>query len=148
MTKKHVAVIMGGWSPERDISLISGEGCAKALEASNYQVSRIDAGRNLAEQLQAVKPDVIFNALHGQFGEDGYIQSVIERYRIPYTHSGVIASSIAMDKELSKKILIYSIASVIIYISSGSTANSINIFAQTASINIPNRNLSCSAFNL
>lgn len=104
MTKKHVAVIMGGWSPERDISLISGEGCAKALEASNYQVSRIDAGHNLAEQLQAVKPDVIFNALHGVGGEDGVVQGLFELLEIPYTHSGVMASALAMDKIQAKKI--------------------------------------------
>lgn len=104
MTKKHVAVVMGGWSPERDISLISGEGCAKALEASNYQVSRIDAGRNLAEQLQAVNPDVVFNALHGVGGEDGVVQGVFELLEIPYTHSGVMASALAMDKIQAKKI--------------------------------------------
>lgn len=102
--KKHVAVIMGGWSPERDISLISGEGCAKALEASNYQVSRIDAGRNLVEQLQDVKPDVIFNALHGVGGEDGVVQGVFELLEIPYTHSGVMASALAMDKIQAKKV--------------------------------------------
>ena len=106
MTKKHVAVVMGGWSPERDISLISGEGCAKALEASNYQVSRIDAGRNLAEQLQAVNPDVVFNALHGVGGEDGVVQGVFELLEIPYTHSGVMASALAMDKIQAKKIFV------------------------------------------
>ena len=94
MTKKHVAVVMGGWSPERDISLISGEGCAKALEASNYQVSRI----------QAVNPDVVFNALHGVGGEDGVVQGVFELLEIPYTHSGVMASALAMDKIQAKKI--------------------------------------------
>ena len=104
MTKKHVAVVMGGWSPERDISLISGDGCAIALEASDYQVSRIDAGRSLAEQLQAVKPDVIFNALHGVGGEDGVVQGVFELLEIPYTHSGVMASALAMDKIQAKKI--------------------------------------------
>ena len=104
MTKKHVAVVMGGWSPERDISLISGDGCAIALEASDYQVSRIDAGRRLAEQLQAVKPDVIFNALHGVGGEDGVVQGVFELLEIPYTHSGVMASALAMDKIQAKKI--------------------------------------------
>ena len=104
MTKKHVAVVMGGWSPERDISLISGDGCAIALEASDYQDSRIDAGRSLAEQSQAVKPDVIFNALHGVGGEDGVVQGVFELLEIPYTHSGVMASALAMDKIQAKKI--------------------------------------------
>lgn len=102
--RKHVAVVMGGWSPEREISMISGEGCAAALEQSGYRVSRVDAGRDLAAQLKSVAPDVIFNALHGVGGEDGVVQGLFEVLEIPYTHSGVLASALAMDKILAKKI--------------------------------------------
>jgi D-alanine-D-alanine ligase len=100
----HVAVLMGGWSPERDVSLVSGEKCAAALRALGYQVSEIDVDRNLHDQLNALKPDVCFNALHGVGGEDGEVQGLLEVLQIPYTHSGVRASSLAMDKHLSKQI--------------------------------------------
>ena len=99
---KHVAVLMGGWASEREVSLASGKGCADALRRAGYQVTTIDVGRDLAERLEAVKPDVVFNALHGRFGEDGTVQGVLEVMGIPYTHSGVLASALAMDKHQSK----------------------------------------------
>ena len=104
MGMKHVAVVMGGWSPEREISLISGADCAKALREAGYQVSKIDVGRDLVAQLQETAPDVVFNALHGVGGEDGVVQGVFELLEIPYTHSGVLASALAMDKVQAKKV--------------------------------------------
>ena len=102
---KHVAVLMGGWSAERPVSLNSGRGCADALEARGYRVSRVDVGRDVADVLARLKPDVAFNALHGRVGEDGTIQGVLEILRIPYTHSGVLASALAMQKDLAKVVL-------------------------------------------
>jgi D-alanine-D-alanine ligase len=102
---KHVAVLMGGWSAERPVSLNSGRGCADALEARGYRVSRIDVDRNIAAVLANLKPDVAFNALHGKVGEDGTIQGVLEILSIPYTHSGVLASALAMQKDLAKLVL-------------------------------------------
>ena len=102
---KHVAVLMGGWSAERPVSLNSGRGCADALEARGYRVTRIDVDRSVAETLARLKPDVAFNALHGRVGEDGAIQGVLEILRIPYTHSGVLASALAMQKDLTKVLL-------------------------------------------
>jgi D-alanine-D-alanine ligase len=104
MTGKHVAVLMGGWVSERPVSLSSGKECADALERAGYKVTRIDMDRNVAEVLRQLKPDVVFNALHGPFGEDGSIQGVLELLQIPYTHSGVLASALAMDKERAKTI--------------------------------------------
>jgi D-alanine-D-alanine ligase len=103
---KSVAVLMGGWSPEREVSLSSGHECAKALADRGYAVRVIDAGRDLPTLLRALEPcpDVIFNALHGIGGEDGTIQGVFEMLRIPYTHSGVLASSVAMHKPTAKSI--------------------------------------------
>ncbi|WP_417233046.1 D-alanine--D-alanine ligase [Brevundimonas sp.] len=101
----HVAVLMGGLSSEREVSLSSGKGCAEALEAQGARVTRIDAGRDLAQVLAALKPDVVFNALHGHYGEDGCAQGVLETLAIPYTHSGVLASALAMDKSRSKAVL-------------------------------------------
>jgi len=101
---KHVAVLMGGWSSERPVSLSSGEACADALEAEGYRVSRIDVDRNVSALLQELKPDVAFNALHGPYGEDGAIQGILEYLDIPYTHSGVLASALAMDKERAKTV--------------------------------------------
>lgn len=103
--KKHVAVVMGGWSSERQVSLWSGEPCADALEKSGYQVTRIDMDRDIAATLSALKPDVVFNALHGPFGEDGCIQGILEILGIPYTHSGVLASALAMDKVRTKAVI-------------------------------------------
>ena len=102
---KHVAVLMGGWSAERPVSLNSGRGCADALEAMGYRVTRIDVDRSIADTLARLKPDVVFNALHGRFGEDGTIQGVLEILRVPYTHSGVLASALAMQKDLAKVVL-------------------------------------------
>ncbi|MEY4241371.1 MAG: hypothetical protein RJA14_1067, partial [Pseudomonadota bacterium] len=101
----HVAVLMGGLSSEREVSLSSGKGCADALERQVARVSRVDAGRDLARVLADLKPDVVFNALHGAWGEDGCVQGVLETLGIPYTHSGVLASALAMDKEKSKAVL-------------------------------------------
>ncbi len=98
----HVAVLMGGWSAEREVSLSSGKGCADALEAEGFRVTRIDVDRNLAQTLTALRPNVCFNALHGRWGEDGCVQGLLELLAIPYTHSGVLASSVAMHKEQTK----------------------------------------------
>ena len=102
----HVAVLMGGISAERQVSLSSGEECAKALERQGARVSRVDACRDLANVLSGlIKPDVALNCLHGAWGEDGCVQGVLETLRIPYTHSGVLASALAMDKDKSKAVL-------------------------------------------
>lgn len=103
--RDHVAVLMGGWSAEREISLSSGKAVAAALEGEGYRVSMIDVGRDVAVRIAQATPDVCFNALHGRFGEDGCIQGVLECLAIPYTHSGVLASSLAMHKERAKDVL-------------------------------------------
>jgi D-alanine-D-alanine ligase len=102
---KHVAVLMGGWSAEREISLRSGKACADALEAQGYRVSRIDVDRDVAQVLAKLKPDVAFNVLHGRPGEDGTIQGILEIQRIPYTHSGVLASALAMNKAAARVVM-------------------------------------------
>jgi D-alanine-D-alanine ligase len=99
---KHVAVLMGGWSAEREVSLRSGRACAEALARLGYRVTRIDVGRDIAAVLTTVKPDVAFNVLHGRPGEDGTLQGVLEVLAIPYTHSGVMASAVAMQKDIAK----------------------------------------------
>jgi D-alanine-D-alanine ligase len=104
MTDKHVAVLMGGFSSERPVSLSSGASCADALEKEGYRVTRVDVGRDVASVLGALRPDVAFNALHGPFGEDGTIQGILEYLEIPYTHSGVLASALAMDKGQAKHV--------------------------------------------
>ncbi len=101
----HVAVLLGGLSSEREVSLVSGRECAAALERLGAKVSRIDAGRDVADALSKARPDVVFNALHGAWGEDGCVQGVLETLAIPYTHSGVLASALAMDKAKSKAVL-------------------------------------------
>ena len=101
----HVAVLLGGLSSEREVSLVSGAACAKALEALGAKVTRVDAGRDLAQVLTDLKPDVCFNALHGEWGEDGCVQGVLETLDLPYTHCGVLASALAMDKARSKAVL-------------------------------------------
>ena len=101
---KRVAVLLGGLSPEREVSLVSGAACAKALREEGYDVTEIDAGHDLAEQLHKAKPDAAFNALHGRWGEDGCVQGVLELLQIPYTHSGVLASALAMHKERAKTV--------------------------------------------
>ena len=100
----RVAVIMGGWSSERPVSLSSGKGMADAARQSGFDVVEIDVTRQLAQQLAEVKPDVVLNALHGPWSEDGCVQGVLENMGIPYTHSGVMSSALAMNKEMSKKI--------------------------------------------
>ena len=102
--KKKVLVICGGISKERIISLETGKEVARELKKNKYKVTICEPDNNLLKNINLYKPNVIFNALHGQFGEDGYIQTILETQKIPYTHSGVISSSIAMDKEISKKI--------------------------------------------
>ena len=104
--KKKILILSGGISKERLISLDTGKQVAKELKKNGYKVKISEPDNNLEKNIKIFKPNVIFNALHGQFGEDGYIQTILERFKIPYTHSGVIASSIAMDKEISKKIFI------------------------------------------
>ena len=100
----HVAVVMGGWSAERDVSLVSGAAVAKGLRAKDYKVTEVDAGRDLAQQLSALKPDLAFNALHGRWGEDGCVQGLFEVLGLPYTHSGVMASALAMNKPVAKRL--------------------------------------------
>ena len=104
--KKKILILSGGISKERLISLDTGLQVANELKKNRYKVKICEPDTNLEKIIKNFKPSVIFNALHGQFGEDGYIQSIIERFKIPYTHSGVIASAIAMDKDISKKIFI------------------------------------------
>ena len=104
--KKKILVLCGGISKERLISLETGKQVVKELKKNQYKVITSEPNNTLLKRIKVFKPDVIFNALHGQFGEDGYIQTILETQKIPYTHSGVIASSIAMDKEISKEIFI------------------------------------------
>jgi D-alanine-D-alanine ligase len=105
MASKHVAVLLGGWSAEREVSLRSGKACADALERQGYRASRVDVGRDLATVLTALKPDVALNMLHGRPGEDGTIQGLLEVLGIPYSHSGVLASALAMQKDMAKPVL-------------------------------------------
>ena len=104
--KKKILILSGGISKERLISLDTGLQVAKELKKSGYKIKISEPDNNLEKNIRKFKPSIIFNALHGQFGEDGYMQTILEQFKIPYTHSGVIASSIAMDKEVSKKIFI------------------------------------------
>ena len=105
LSGRHVALLLGGLSSERDVSLVSGRECGDALERLGAKVTRVDAGRDLAQVLARLKPDVCFNALHGEWGEDGCVQGVLETLNLPYTHSGVLASALAMDKAKSKAVL-------------------------------------------
>jgi len=106
LPRLHVAVLMGGWSSERPVSLMSGEGVAKALEGKGHRVTRIDMGRDIALKLAEAKPDVVFNALHGAPGEDGTVQGMMDLMGLTYTHSGLATSVIAIDKELTKQALV------------------------------------------
>lgn len=101
MRNKHIAVLMGGWHFEREVSLRSGEAVYNALLELGYKATKIDFDRNIVERLKEIKPDVVFNALHGDHGEDGRIQGLLDILYIPYTHSGIVASSISMDKVLT-----------------------------------------------
>src|SRR5258706_5180715 len=106
MTKmKHVAVLMGGWSAEREVSLRSGEACADALDRNGYRVTRIAVARDIAAVLASVKPDVALNLLHGRPGEDGTIQGLLEILQIPYSHSGPLSSALAMQKSVAKVVM-------------------------------------------
>jgi len=102
--KKKVVVLMGGLSGERKISFLTGKACAESLRKKKYKVIELDAKGYFAKKLKVLKPQIVFNALHGRYGEDGFVQSILESLRISYTHSGVISSSLAMDKELSRNI--------------------------------------------
>ncbi|MDO6413483.1 D-alanine--D-alanine ligase [Sphingomonas sp. BIUV-7] len=102
----HVVVLMGGWSAEREVSLVSGEGCAKACESLGHRVTRIDMGRDVALKLAAAAPDIVFNALHGSPGEDGTVQGMLDLMGLTYTHSGLATSVVAIDKELTKQALV------------------------------------------
>ena len=102
---KHIAVLMGGWSAERDVSLRSGKACADALERQGFRVSRIDVTRDIATVLRELQPDAALNLLHGRPGEDGTLQGMLEVLGIPYTHSGVLSSALAMQKDLAKVVL-------------------------------------------
>jgi D-alanine-D-alanine ligase len=106
MDKLHIVVLMGGWSAEREVSLTSGRGVADALESRGHRVTRIDMDRDIAQRLAAAKPDVVFNALHGTPGEDGSVQGMMDLMGIRYTHSGLATSVIAIDKELTKLVLV------------------------------------------
>ena len=98
----HIAMLQGGWSSEREVSLVSGSECAAALKRKGYRVTQIDVGRDIGFVLPEIKPDVAFNALHGTWGEDGCVQGILEVLGVPYTHSGVLASALAMDKAMAK----------------------------------------------
>ncbi|MGE5953693.1 MAG: D-alanine--D-alanine ligase [Qipengyuania vulgaris] len=106
MQNLHVAVLMGGWANERPVSLMSGEGVAKALEGRGHKVTRIDMDRDVAARIAEAKPDVVFNALHGVPGEDGSVQGMLDLMGVPYTHSGLATSVIAIDKQLTKQALV------------------------------------------
>src|SRR5258706_3587222 len=102
---RHVALLMGGLSPEREGSLVTGRACGDALDRLGAKTTRIDAGRDIAEVLARLRPDVCFNALHGEWGEDGWVQGILETLQLPYSHSGVLASALAMDKQKSKSVM-------------------------------------------
>ncbi len=104
MIKKHIAVLMGGWNSEREVSLRSGEAVYNALVELGYKATKINFDRNIVVKLNEVNPDIVFNALHGRYGEDGRIQGLLDILNIPYTHSGIVAAAISMDKVLTSKI--------------------------------------------
>ncbi len=102
--KQHVAVLMGGWSAEREVSLVTGAAVVTALGQAGFRATGVDVDRDVAQELKKLKPDVVFNALHGRFGEDGTIQGLLEILGLPYTHSGVLASALAMNKPVAKRL--------------------------------------------
>ena len=104
MSLRHIAVLLGGRSAEREVSLVSGRACADALRAEGFETSEIDPRGDICEALARVRPDAVFNALHGRWGEDGCVQGLLELMRIPYTHSGVLASALAMHKQRAKDV--------------------------------------------
>ena len=101
-----IVVLMGGLSGERKISFLTGKACFKALKKNGYKVRQLDAKGNFIDILKKLKPKLVFNALHGRYGEDGFVQGILESLKIPYTHSGVLSSNLAMDKELSRILFI------------------------------------------
>ena len=125
--KKKILILAGGISKERSISLDTGLQVAKELKKNGYKVKISEPDGNLSKNINQFKPNIIFNALHGQFGEDGYIQTILEGFKIPYTHSGVIASSLAMDKAISKKIFIKNKISTPKYIKYSYEENNLNL---------------------
>ena len=125
--KKKILILAGGISKERSISLDTGLQVAKELKKNGYKVKISEPDGNLSKNINQFKPNIIFNALHGQFGEDGYIQTILEGFKIPYTHSGVIASSLAMDKAISKKIFIKNKINTPKYIKYSYEENNINL---------------------
>jgi D-alanine-D-alanine ligase len=125
--KKKILILAGGISKERLISLDTGLQVAKELKKNGYKVKISEPDGNLSKNINQFKPNVIFNALHGQFGEDGYIQTILEGFKIPYTHSGVIASSLAMDKAISKKIFIQNKINTPKYIRYSNEENNFNL---------------------
>tara|TARA_Y100000590_G_scaffold57332_1_gene60256 strand:- start:9572 stop:10492 length:921 start_codon:yes stop_codon:yes gene_type:complete len=102
--KNSIVILMGGLSGERKISFLTGKACSQALKKRGYKVVELDAKGYFSDQLKKIKPKIVFNALHGRYGEDGFVQSILESLKLPYTHSGVLSSSLAMDKELSRNI--------------------------------------------
>jgi D-alanine-D-alanine ligase len=106
MNPLHIAVLMGGWSAEREVSLVTGAGVAEALQGRGHRVTRIDMGRDVAQRLSEARPDVVFNALHGTPGEDGTVQGLMDLMGLKYTHSGLATSVVAIDKELTKQVLV------------------------------------------
>jgi D-alanine-D-alanine ligase len=106
VTPLHIAVLMGGWSAEREVSLMSGAGIAEALESLGHRVTRIDMDRDVALRIAEARPDVVFNALHGTPGEDGTVQGMLDLMGVKYTHSGLVTSVIAIDKQLTKQALV------------------------------------------
>ena len=100
--KNLIVALMGGESGERKISFLTGKACSKALKKRGYRVRELDAKGYFVKKLKRLKPKIVFNALHGKYGEDGFVQSILESLKIPYTHSGILSSSLAMDKELSR----------------------------------------------
>lgn len=106
MNSKHIAILKGGLSSEREVSLVTGAAVAKAIGELGYRVTEVDVGRDIAQALTKLKPDIAFNALHGTYGEDGCVQGVLEFLQIPYTHSGVLASALAMNKPMAKTLFV------------------------------------------
>ena len=102
--KSLIVMLVGGLSGERKISFLTGKACSNALRKRGYKVKELDAKGHFVNELRKLKPKLVFNALHGKYGEDGFVQSILESLKVPYTHSGVLSSSLAMDKELSRLI--------------------------------------------
>jgi D-alanine-D-alanine ligase len=137
--KKLIVVLVGGLSNERNISFLTGKACSDALKKKGYKVKELDAKGSFVKKLKKLKPKIIFNALHGKYGEDGFVQSILESLKIPYTHSGVYSSSLAMDKELSRIIFKKNKISVPKYFSIGIKVSNDNLIKKIKNkkINFP-----------